>query len=449
MNKKIRTLSIFFFLILLCSVLNVGGKLESQTTEDVVIDARHYSPLEGGWLEIKDGVKIIYLNGSHYDMGYQLATLLKDNYLASRRAWMADLPYSNEELLELWNGIKDNIPQKYIDEIQGRADALNMTFNECAAMEVLGLALFKDKRCCQFAAWGPATNDSKLYHFRSCDGYLGARDPVTGKYASDDQLLIVRNPDDGYSSVVIGLSVEVGAEGGFNEHGIGVGFSSVYTSDIETDGIPAGLRKRMLLEESSNLDQAVDIYSKNATCGWNIILSDGKNSTAVAIEQSGNYTRVCHWNDGQEDNAPSWKIDHILRRGNFFLDPVSAGLDKDIYRKSNIFRFCLSLLGIKTKYDFYGAILHYKVMSKALEDERGNLSLNTSMETMRSVYLGETNRFYNFMKRYIPIYTRTWHQWTVCPETGDLAVSFSNNTNSAYLEPIHYFNIYELMNTDL
>ncbi len=404
------------------------------------------SLLDGSFLETRDGVRIIHLNGSHYKMGYQLATLLKEDYLASYRAWLACLPYSYEELLALWNGVKDNIPQKYIDEIQGRADALNMSFDEIAIMEVIGLAIYKDKKCCGLACWGPATKDGKLYHFRSCDGNLNTKDPVTGKYASDDQLLIVRNPEEGYSSVVIGLSVEVGSEGGFNENGIGIGYSAVYTSDINKNGIPCGIRKRMVLEESNSLNKAVIIYSQNATCGWNQIISDGKNSTAVVIEQSGSYNKVCRWNDTSEKNYPSWEIDHVLRRGNFFLNPVEAGFREDIYKKSNFLRYVLNFIGFKTEYNYYGYILHYKMMSKAIDEKWGNLDLNNTIIMMRDVYQGKTNNFYGFMKRLVPIYANTFHQWVVCPETGDMAVSFSNQTRTAYLEPIHYFNIYELMN---
>jgi len=441
-NTKIVTLLLFILIFNPIVFAEVNNDSLLFDNKDI------YDPLDGGWLETVDGVRIIHLNGSHYDMGYQLATLVKEDYLASRRAWMANLPYSFEELLEFWNDVKDHIPQKYIDEIQGRADALNMSFEEIAIMDVIGLAIFKDKRCSQLAAWGPATKDSRLYHFRSCDGDLDARDPVTGKYASDDQLLIVRNPDEGYSSIVIGLSVEVGAEGGFNEHGIGIGFSAVYTPDIETEGITSGIRKRMVLEESETLEQATDIYSKNATCGWNIIISDWKNSTAVVIEQSGNYNKICHWNDSCEDAFPSWKIDHVIRRNNFFLNPILAGFREDTYEKSNIFRFIISRFGIKTYYDYYGFILHYNVMSDAIEKDWGNLDLNNTINMMRSVYSAKTDPFYRFFKIFSNIYSQTWHQWVVCPETGELVVSFSNQTRTAFIEPLHRFNIYELMNAE-
>ncbi|MEF8848438.1 MAG: C45 family peptidase [Candidatus Thermoplasmatota archaeon] len=402
--------------------------------------------LDGSRVEIRDGVKIVYLNGSYYEMGYQFACLLEEQYLASRRAWMDFLPYSFEELLQFWYDIEDKIPVRYKDEIQGRADALDLSFEEVAIMEVIGVAMYKDEKCSGFAAWGPATEDGRLYHFRSCDGSLSSVDPVTGMYASDDQLLIVRNPEEGYSSVVIGLSVEVGADAGFNEKKIGVGYSAVSSSDVKTDGVPSGIRKRMLLEEASNLEEAVDIYNMSSTCGWNLIISDGDDSSAVVVEDGRNYSKVCRWNDSCESNYPSWEIDHVLRRGNFFLNPVEAGFEEDVYNKSGFFRYFLSLLGFETPYDHYGEILHFNVMSRAIEDRWGNLGLNSSMEMMRSVYRGETNFFYGSLKRFIPsLYVQTWNQWTFCPETGELVVSFSDRRKTAFLNPVHYFNLYELM----
>ncbi len=402
--------------------------------------------LKGGWLEIQDGVRIIHLNGSYYDMGYQLGILLKDDYLVSRRAWLSCLNVSFEDMMVLWDFVKDRMPQKYKDEIQGRADALGLTFNETATMEVLELAVHGHIKCSHFAAWESATEDGKLYHFRSCDGSLNVKDPMTGKYASDDQVIIVRKPYEGYASVVIGPCMEVGTDGGFNEYGISTSYSSVITPDISTSGLSSGIRRRMLLEQARTLEQAIDIYSKNATVGWNEIISDGKNSTAVAIEQSANYNRVCNWNGSFENRCPSQIIDHVIRRGNFFLDPVSAGFKEDVYKKSGFFRYILYGLGFKTDYFYFCRIMHYKVMSKAIGKNWGSLNLSNIMNMMRSVYQGKTSISYNIMQKTIGEYSKTWFQSVVCPETGELLISFSNGEKTAFLNPIHHFNYYELIN---
>ena len=37
-----------------------------------------HDPLDGGWLEEREGVKILHESGSYYDMGYQHGYLLSD-----------------------------------------------------------------------------------------------------------------------------------------------------------------------------------------------------------------------------------------------------------------------------------------------------------------------------------------------------------------------------------
>jgi hypothetical protein len=54
---------------------------------------KNYSDsLNHGWLEIRDGVKILHLNGSHYEMGFQHGYFLKDEVQQDVRAF---LNYSN------------------------------------------------------------------------------------------------------------------------------------------------------------------------------------------------------------------------------------------------------------------------------------------------------------------------------------------------------------------
>jgi hypothetical protein len=39
----------------------------------------------------------------------------------------------------------------------------------------------------------------------------------------------------------------------------------------------------------------------------------------------------------------------------------------------------------------------------------------------------------------------SWNQWTACPSTGDMVVSFADSTSMAYKTPVHYVNFYELL----
>ena len=40
------------------------------------------------------------------------------------------------------------------------------------------------------------------------------------------------------------------------------------------------------------------------------------------------------------------------------------------------------------------------------------------------------------------------HQWVVCPETGDIIVSFADGEQQAQYNNLHYFNVYELIEAE-
>ena len=56
----------------------------------------NYGPLEGGWVKIIDGVKILHVSGSYYEMGYQYGSLMKDEIWEVYRG-----SFENYELLGL------------------------------------------------------------------------------------------------------------------------------------------------------------------------------------------------------------------------------------------------------------------------------------------------------------------------------------------------------------
>ena len=50
--------------------------------------------------------------------------------------------------------------------------------------------------CWGASMWGDATADGELLHMRSVDGMNMIQDPITGSYLYDNQVILVRNPDD-------------------------------------------------------------------------------------------------------------------------------------------------------------------------------------------------------------------------------------------------------------
>jgi hypothetical protein len=190
-----------------------------------------YNPLDGGWLEEIDGVKILHVSGSNYDMGYQHGYLLKDDIDENAREFqviMEELNITLEDLLAIWDMMKEYVPQEYINETQGLADGSGYTFEEVIVAQIY----IELMSCCGMAAWGPATQDGKLIHVRSGD-VLGLfySDPVTGNYSFENQVLVVRKPDNGYASlypIVAGILFE---GSGMNEKGISLGMKASFSDE--------------------------------------------------------------------------------------------------------------------------------------------------------------------------------------------------------------------------
>jgi len=448
--KKILFLSIIA--ILFTSPLITGLKIKNSSINDSDID----KILEGGWFEERNGIKILHISGSYYEMGYQYGHYLKDSHMAHKRSWLnfaQSRGNSIDYLKEAWNITKEYIPEAYKEEIQGRADALGSNFIDEAIISIIIPCCSKQKKCFGFAAWGNATKDGKLYHAHSNDWELKTeilKDPITNTYAYQHRVLIVRNPSNAYSSVYIASTAGLDAEAGMNEKGICVSINTAFhfTNDSTIKGIPSSLRNLMVLDNAKNSKEAIDILTSNRTAGWNFILSDGNERKGYILEQTANYSYVGSWDNAIEDNYPSFKVKELVRRGNIFINYEAPGIDKEFYKKSSLMRLILNSLGLTEEKSVYFSILHFNVLSKELKKQHGTLDLNNSIKLLRKVYNGHTNFIFFLSQRVIKIfYSDTWDQKVFCPETGDIAISFAKNGVTAYRTQVHHFNIYKLLNS--
>ncbi len=398
--------------------------------------------ISGGWLEERGGVKVLHVSGSHYDMGYQHGFLLKNETRENVRAFLNDAPFPYNKLLEMWNTTKNYIPKQYIEELHGIADGAGIKFEDVAAsyMAVMTWGM----NCFGFAAWGNATVDGKLYHFRSFDLPMNIRDPVTGKYVHDNSVLIVRKPEDGYASITPSVAGSLHGGGGFNEKGIAVGMQTCWSNDTTICGIPAVFRVQMVLDYAASIDEAVRYLITNRTAGWNFIVSDCKIPTAYAVETTANLTYVGGFDNPVESTPPFWTIENVVRRTNFFIAPKLAATQRTHYDPSGITGFIRLIM---KKDPFFAIWRSYEVVSEAIEKNYGEIDLNGTMELMQHVYRGDTDMLLKIIIKLAEgtSFNRAWNMWVACPERGDMVVSFAEGNEIAFDTPYHYFNFYRLL----
>ena len=445
MNKtKRKFVTFFIFLLTILANLPSNHSIVLSVNNAIVSNI-----LDGGWVENRDGVIIIHVSGSNYEMGYQHGYYLKEEYMICHRAWLSFLEKKNvtlDDMIQFWNDVNSSYPNEYKEEIEGRSEALGLTFEEVAAMEMIGIALYKPKECFGIIPWGPATEDGKLLHIYSGDFSLDLKDPITGNFALNYQIIVVRKPNDGFASVYYGLPTEIGAEGGVNEQGLVISYTALITDNSSFNGFPCSLRQLMVLDYASNAEESVDIVNSNRTGGWSFIIGDSKKNVGYVVEQHADYAYAGTWNNSVESNYPSWIIDHMVRRGNVYIDPVSAGIGPDIYKNSTFTRYILKKLGFINEENLFPNIAHFVAGSKTFERHSGRLNLNNSMKFLRRFYVGLTNLMFFLVQKLFFSYGTNWHQHVICPETGDIRISLSHNRISAHRCKVHYFNMYDLFN---
>jgi len=444
--------------IMACLGITVLFFVPLASIESIVVDVQtdvalvNTGALDGGWLEECNGVKILHVSGTDYEMGYQHGHLLSDEIHANMRMmfdFFADAGFSYDTLAAYWNDMQKYIPESYILEIQGVANGCNASFEEIGVLNIMHdiSNIMQDggdlTSCCGAIVWGSATTDGELIHLRSGDLTIHLRDAETGTYLQENQALIVRRPENRYASmspVWVGM---VGSGGGINEKGIAVGETTCLTDDITLHGTCAVFRMGLVLDQADSGVEALDILETNRTMGWDLLVSDANIPQGYILEQTANASQVCTWNDASEATEPFWIIEDVLRRANCFIHPEMAPLEREYYDVSGI-RSALRLVTGRDPY--FGIWKHYVALSKGIENNWGAMDINTTMEMYREVYQGKTDIIFSLMMKidwYMPI-----HQWVARPKTGDMAICFASQDKIASYNPVHYFNLFKLLEAE-
>ena len=401
----------------------------------------HYDLLDGGWLEVRDGVKILHVSGSYYEMGYQHGFLLKEEAHETQRAFLEYISEisSYEQMLEIWNTVQPYVPSCYLEEMHGLADGGQIPFETIAACYMT--ILFIDMQCFTYVAWNSATADGGLYHFRSLDFPLRIRDPMSGKYIQENSILIVRTPLDGVKSLLPSIAGAINFYQGINANHIAIGVQVCWSSEETLRGIPVMFKTQRVLDVAENMQDAIEIFTGNNTLGWNFIVSDAKENTACAIEITANQSYTGTWDDPVEGNAPFWQIEEIVRRTNFFLHPELASTQRSTYDPSGINGF----LRLFNNEPWFLVWRKYKSMSEEIERQRRDINVTSGMSLMRKVYTGRTDVvMFLFIHLYKNSILCDFQQWGVCPQTGEFVISFADAKRYAHEAELHHFNVYEL-----
>jgi len=295
-SKFPRTLLPMFLVVLFFS----GVSLCPAETSPV---ARSASPLK----EIP--IPVIHVKGSHYEVGRQIGTQLKNNLIQE----VAGMKKNKD-----WEKIKSEaglflqysrkyVPE-YVMEVQGAADAAGLALEDLfpSVCEEIGSYGYEyTKGCSDLIASNDVTEDGSVIAAHNNDTSVSTQEHVT----------IIHYQVDGEPEIVAvgygGLGISVG----YNSAGISLTGNQVDSNDMRV-GVPRFLIVRKILA-AQRIGQAIDAaILRQRASDYNQVIADS-NGEIYSIEGSAT------------DYAPLYATDGYLVHTNHYISPWMRKFELD------------------------------------------------------------------------------------------------------------------------
>lgn len=316
-----------------------------------------------------DGLSILHLSGSPYEMGFKHGLIMQDeikgcinDVLGYFRRYIK-VPLLNRFIPDIildttYNKMKYFIPPEYEQEMKGLSDGSGIPLSEFHRLIALSELT---SSCSGFAGWGKATKDGRFYQTRNLDWNIKAG-------AQRYPVVLVYHPQNKHRFINIGYAGFVGVLSGINDEGIAVAEIGAKTKDADFRGMPFVFLLRNVLEESDDLNEAVDVIrSAKKTAGYNYIIGDSIAGEAVALEVTKELCAIFKDNDPKEASSKyGLPIDDAIFRSDTAFDadirnlqyasngdPKKPGLESPVGSSAYDIRYKRQAELIK---EYYGAI---------------------------------------------------------------------------------------------
>jgi isopenicillin-N N-acyltransferase-like protein len=222
----------------------------------------------------QNGVQILLLAGSPYEMGYQQGALFKPQvqkfikhilFVAQAAESIKGGGGFNGSLEGALQRAGKFIDKRYFEEMQGLADGAGIDVKDVQLANIFP-ELF---HCSGFALFGKATQGGTLYHGRILD-YM------TEVGLQDYALLTIAKPKGFNAFVTVGYVGFLGSVTGMNDKQVAFGEMGG-RGEGKWDGMPMSFLMRKGFEEAATLDQAVALFRDTPrTCEYYYVISDAK-----------------------------------------------------------------------------------------------------------------------------------------------------------------------------
>jgi hypothetical protein len=373
--KQLQRWISFVLLVSLTVLAVIGLKSESGFSQP----ALNWRPVASHRVD-QGNIKVVWLTGTPYEMGFQHGSLLHDEIGSMGREIINGLDLAGRGLGLAQLARRRSSPE-IAEECQGLADAtadLGMTADGCMTLAfgdvfqefftyTIPNLLFNDG-CAQFAAAGIATTDGRLYHGGTLDN-----DGRPIDYWIKNSTVFVRQPNNGIPHVFIGVPGALWPNSGLNAAGISIALDTAHPNqvtdlDLDQGGSNVQLMNQVLLRAQS-LEDAIAIFEASPRMRANLIMvTDGKAKRAGVFELLGNTYALRELNENG-----------VVYMTNHFVSSELAGRDEQPLEESSPIRYdrLTQLLEPGHPDSLHGKI-DPVVMTKILRDRTNPYTFETS-----------------------------------------------------------------------
>jgi hypothetical protein len=268
-----------------------------------------------GRAEQRDHIKVVWLEGTPYEMGQQHAALLHDELIAGREYVEDDVMFSTmleyARTLQLDQTALEHSYESTLEECRGLADGLDgeWTVEECLILNygdvVVEILKMDGLGCSQFVGSDAATESGALIHGRNLDWW---QVEIIEQYP----VVFVRKPADGIPWVAVGFPANMSPYTGMNLAGIAVGSNEVNApleSEIERAGRSHVQMVREILRSASTLEEAeAFLRAQDHAPAETLVVSDGPQRKAAAFEMTAHSFQARYLSE----DGVMWATNHFV-----------------------------------------------------------------------------------------------------------------------------------------
>jgi hypothetical protein len=247
-------------------------------------------------------IKVVWLTGTPYEMGFQHGQLLHDEIASIGTKVISAARFAAKGFALGRLASKRTYPD-LIEECQGLVDAtqdLGIDMDVCMVMayadvyqEILGYTLPQElfwEGCNQMVAAGQATLDGRLYHGSSVDNGK----PVP--YVMNHPVLFIRQPNTGLPHVFVTYPGVVWPNSGMNVAGITLGLDTAHPHSPEELSLYGRSNVQIMgkiLQTATSFEEARTLMENQPRVRANLIMiSDGRSQQAGVFEFTGKSLEV-------------------------------------------------------------------------------------------------------------------------------------------------------------